>query len=175
MSGVGFLKSKGPAVINQKELKELISYDLDTGKFSWLVSRGTVRKGATAGSLGGRGYILIQLQNKSYLAHRLAWLYVTGRDPFQQIDHINHDRTDNRIKNLREVSALENRKNSKKSTNNTSGHPGVYWCKQKKKWRARITVNGQDHNLGRFTEINDARNAVDAAKEKYRFHKNHGN
>lgn len=94
-----------------------------------------------------------------------------------QVDHINHDRTDNRIENLRLVNANENCKNQKASTRNKSGVVGVSWKSQKNKWHAQIMVDGKQIHLGFYDDINDAKDAKDArkvAERKYGFHENHG-
>lgn len=122
-------------MLTQERLKELFHYDPETGVFTRLVGG----PGSPTGVLknkpnSGHGYIVISINSKNYLTHRLAWLYVYGRFPLEQIDHINHDRTDNRITNLREVTELENHRNMSKSTNNTSGVVGVTWHKRDSVW-----------------------------------------
>jgi len=133
--------------ITQSQLKELLSYDPETGVFFWLVGRKMA--GKIAGCFNADGYLQIGVNGKIYLAHRLAWLFVNGAFP-SALDHINGTKTDNRICNLRECTAAENQRNVGISKANTSGFKGVYWHKDKKKWYARIGVNSRLKNLGNF-------------------------
>lgn len=91
------------------------------------------------------------------------------------IDHINHVRHDNRIINLRNVPQQDNQKNQRKHKDNKSGVMGVCWDNSRRKWKARINVNGCEKWLGRFAEFNDEVSARESAMVKYGFHKNHGN
>ncbi len=102
-------------LVNQKYLKSILDYNSETGIFTWKEGN---RKGQIAGYKGklykgSGGYILIRVRGKSYRAHRFAWLYMTGRWPKSVIDHINHKRDDNRWKNLRGVTRLQNQRNKK--------------------------------------------------------------
>jgi hypothetical protein len=142
--------------LTQKRLKELLSYDQNTGLFYWKVSRRGVKQGTVAGTKTKRGYIQIRIDGKSYLAHRLTWLFFYGEWPKQHIDHINHNTSDNRIDNLREASQQENTKNRSKNKNNTSGISGVHWDKKSNKWQARIGVNGKRIHLGFFDNKEEA-------------------
>jgi len=99
--------------------------------------------------IGDSGYCRGKLLNFSFRAHRLAWAIYFGEWPTRFIDHINCDRSDNRISNLREASDVENARNSKRSKANSSGAKGVYWYKRDKKWAAQITVNNRRMSLGR--------------------------
>ena len=97
--------------LSQKYLREALHYDPDTGIFTWKVATAScVKVGAEAGCVKNDGYRAIGMGGKSYKAHRLAWLYVHGEWPKEQIDHINHIRTDNRMENLRPASGGENAK-----------------------------------------------------------------
>lgn len=120
------------------------------------------------------GYFVGCVTSIHVRAHRVIWAMETGDWPEDQIDHINHDRTDNRIKNLRSATHIENCKNQTVSKSNTSGHTGVYWCKWRNKWRVQIMVGGKNKTLGRFTEKADAIHARKKAEIKYGFHENHG-
>ena len=106
--------------------------------------------------------------------HRLIWKLVTGRDPETEIDHINGVRTDNRWLNLREVSIQGNGRNMQRQKRNLSGTTGVLWDASRERWAAAIVVDYVTIHLGRFVELNDARNARKAAEKQYNFHKNHG-
>jgi hypothetical protein len=150
-------------------LRNLLDYDPDTGIFHWRVSRGGVEPGAAAGHINNRGYILIRVNGTDFKAHRLAWLHFHGMWPDHQIDHINGDRSDNRIANLRDVSQFTNMQNqTKPPKNSTSGFLGVSWHKRAKQWRARISVNGRVQHIGCFDCAKEAHAAYLAAK--LRFH-----
>ena len=90
-------------MITQSELKELLNYDPATGVFTWLVSRGRVKASSVAGHVHSRGYIVIMVDGRRHLAHRLAFVYMTGTFPDDQVDHINEIKADNRWINLREA------------------------------------------------------------------------
>jgi hypothetical protein len=136
-------------MMTQSELKERLFYCKDSGEFRWLISHGGIRQSKVAGTLNkNTGYILISFKNKSYLSHRLAWLYVTGEWPKNQIDHINGIRDDNRFCNLREATNQQNLFNLSISSKNKSGFKGVDFHKSTKKWRAQIRINGKKVTLG---------------------------
>jgi hypothetical protein len=107
-------------------------------------------------------------------AHRVAWAVYHGQWPDGQIDHIDGNRLNNRIENLRDVSASQNRKNTKKRKDNTSGIVGVCFDKQTGKWIAKINVSGSNKTLGRYSDIEEATLARKSAEIKYGFHANHG-
>lgn len=135
----------------------MLNYDPELGVFTWRVKRsnnGTVNAGDVAGCVNGSGYIVISIDGKIHYAHRLAWLYMKGYPPADQIDHSNTIRTDNRWSNLREANCAENLRNRGKQSNNTSGFKGV--VKEGGKWRARIDFNGKKYQLGCFSTIEEA-------------------
>jgi len=109
--------------MNQARLRELMDYNPETGDFTWKETRGPAKKGATAGSPCNKGYIVIGIEGKVYKAHRLAWLYMTGDWPTDQLDHRNRDKGDNRWANLREASNQENCLN--RTRYNRTGYRGV--------------------------------------------------
>ena len=128
-----------------------------------------------AGYRHPQGYIYISIGcNKRITAHRLAWLYEYGELPNGVIDHINHDRADNRICNLRDVTNLENHKNRKMHSKNTSGATGVHFNNKNKKYRAYICVKGKRKHLGMFENLEDAVKAREKAQKEFNFHKNSG-
>ena len=124
-------------------------------------------------SLNGMGYLRASPFDESVRVHRLIWFYQTGEWP-DQIDHINGVRYDNRWCNLRNVSAAENSKNRKRRNDNASGDTGVFWRKDRNKWRAQIQVAGNFKHLGYFDSLEDAVAARKMAEIKYEFHENHG-
>lgn len=155
-------------MVTQDRLKEVLDYDPDTGVFTWKkkISRKVV-VGKIAGCPDGGGYTIIRIDHKTYKAHRLAWLYVTGAFPKDQIDHINRVKTDNRICNLREASPRENQQNHPIHRDNTSGVTGVDWVKRAKKWRAVIKHKGRNIHLGYYNTIEEAAMSRAIAKAKY--------
>lgn len=148
--------------ITQDELKRWVRYDPTTGRFIRVASCGTRNLvGQFAGSITGTGYRLIGVGGSYYNEHRLVWLYVHGQFPAlgTEIDHINGDRSDNRIENLRVVTRRVNIANAAIRNDNACGVRGVYFEKQCRKWRARIKFNNKHIDLGFFTSIEDAKRA----------------
>lgn len=113
------------------------------------------------------GYRSISIDDRDYLAHRLAWLYVHGKWPPHQLDHINMDRADNRMCNLRQADNAENNCNRPLQSNNTSGFKGVSFHKQTRKWKASLKVRGKDIHLGLFDEAEAAAAAYRLAAQKH--------
>ena len=151
--------------ITVETLRGLLDYEPDTGIFRWRVSRGGVEAGAAAGHINNRGYIRIMVNNSPFKAHRLAWLHFHGVWPQDQIDHINGDKRDNRIANLRDVSRSVNMQNQVRAQkDNKSGLRGVSWNKNKKRWEAGISVNGRNEYLGSFDTTEAAHAAYLVAK-----------
>lgn len=165
-------------MVTAARVQELLSYDPSTGEFRWKVNRNRKKAGSVAGCEStkhdGKKYWCIQVDGKMYKAHRLAWLVTHGEFPPEQIDHIDGDGLNNRLENLRAVSDLENKRNLRKKSNNTSGVSGVRWRKDRQKWQALITVNRKKIHLGLFSDKSEAVAARRAAEAKYGFHENHG-
>jgi hypothetical protein len=139
-------------------LRELFDYDSKTGKVIWKVTKGNAAKaGNEAGSLNSSGYRHIKINGKLYKAHRIVWALVYEVDPIgYEIDHINRLKDDNRIENLRLATRSENVMNVGVKSNNTSGHTGINWNKNMRKWEARIVINKVRQTIGFFTSIDDA-------------------
>jgi hypothetical protein len=146
-------------ILTQARLRELLDYDPDTGIFTSRTKRGRFRAGTTVGTLNYSGRIHIHVDHKKYLAHRLAWLYVTGEWPLREIDHINGVPTDNRISNLREATTKQNAENRDKQRNNTSGYKGVTWSNASQKWQAQICHHGTRKYIGVFDDPREAHKA----------------
>ena len=153
--------------LTQERLKELLSYDPATGMFVWVKSEKGRKIGEMAGCNHSRGYLRIRIDGKDFLSHRLAWLYMVGAFPSDQIDHINRIKNDNRFINLRAVTNMENSHNSGKRRSNNSGYEGVHYDKSRKKWFAQIRVNRIRHFLGRFPTSEDASAAYLVAQRIY--------
>jgi hypothetical protein len=144
--------------LTQERLREVISYDAETGVFVW-AKRPHVRYEKEAGyvykSNGSNPenpifYRRICVDGCAYLAHRLAFLYMTGHFPAGVVDHINNDGTDNRWINLREASPSQNQWNRRLSRNNSSGVTGVYFDRSRNNWRSFIYINNKCRELGRY-------------------------
>lgn len=174
-------------MLSRDYLVESITYDPETGEMWWnnrprhhfdsdhqMKAWNARWAGKSCGSPGSHGYMGVQLGGKLHLAHRLAWLYMTGEMPPRFIDHVNHIRMDNRWSNLRDVEKLENHKNMSRSKANTSGFTGVTWDKNRSRWIAHITVNRKFKSLGRFLNREDALAERKKAEKQYGFHVNHG-
>ncbi|MCI0598744.1 MAG: HNH endonuclease [Beijerinckiaceae bacterium] len=150
-------------MITTERLREVLAYDPDTGVFTWRVARGRQSAGPEAGSLDGRGYRQIRIDGRRYQAHRLAWLYMAGAWPKDEIDHVNMDCADNRFENLREATRSQNQANIRAQSNNTSGFKGVCWHKRDRRWEAKIMVCGRKKHLGYFDTPKAAHAAYVAA------------
>lgn len=143
-------------------LRELVDYNPSTGTFRWRVADRRRKVGQKAGG-AALGYWSLGIDKRKYQAHRLAWLYVYGAWPDGEVDHINRDRQDNRIQNLRLASREQNGANCSLSRSNTSGVKGVTWCKRSGKWKAAIMVKRNRLNLGYYDSVANAAAAYDSA------------
>jgi hypothetical protein len=152
--------------ITAETLRALLDYEPDTGIFWWRVQLSRrVKVGAIAGTVNCDGYICIKVNGMQFKAHRLAWLHTHGMWPDHQIDHINGNRADNRIANLRDVSQFTNMQNQvRPRMDNTSGFLGVSLDKRDKRWRAGIRINGRRQHIGLFDTAVEAHVAYLAAK-----------
>lgn len=143
-------------MFTQEQLKSILHYDPETGHWTWLVKRSNIKPGMKAGCNNGDGYTRVRAFGKKYLSSRLAYFYMMGKWPTLQIDHINQIKTDDRWKNLREVTCKENianRNNRVKKKDN--GLPlGVRW--KSNRYEAATTVNGKKIHIGRFKCVKEA-------------------
>lgn len=161
--------------ITASQLREIVDYCAETGIFTSKISKKNLSLGKRMGSVCKQsGYVRIRINRRLYYAHRLAWLYVYGKYPDNHIDHKNHVRSANWIKNLRDVTSKENQKNQSKSRANTSGVPGVHKNKSTGRFLAFINKSGKKVWLGTFTELKDAARARRSAEVKEGYHVNHG-
>lgn len=171
----------------QQVLLALFRYDPETGRLFWRerpISMFPVKwqhktwnsrwVGKEAFTAINKGYQIGNLFGQMVSAHRVVWKLVHGNDANGQIDHINGDRRDNRVDNLRVVDDAENRKNQSLPKDNTSGRIGVSWSKAAHKWKAEICLSGRRLHLGVFEKLEDAAAARSHAERLYGFHKNHG-
>ena len=152
--------------LTQQELKSLISYNPETGLFTWLKSAGRVKKCDIAGYLNQKGYVEIRINGSLYKAHRLAVLYMTGRWP-EITDHKNRVKHDNRWSNLRICNKSENNRNRGMLSNNTSGFKGVTGPTPSGKWKAEIVVGNKKICLGHFSTAYEAGIVASEARKKH--------
>ena len=145
--------------LTAERLRELLSYNADTGVFTYRLRRGCRSAGAVAGCMRSDGYTVISVDTRNCFSHRLVWLYVTGSLPAGEIDHIDGDRSNNRIANLRDVSPAENSRNLSLKAKNTSGYQGVTFYKKTKRWMARIRIDGKQNHIG-FYDTPEAAHAA---------------
>lgn len=151
--------------LTQEQLRELLHYNPETGDFTWKRSRGPKKAGSRAGH--ATDYWRIEIDQRPYMAHRLAWFYVHGSWPERDLDHINGDPLDNRIKNLRDVDASINLQNQvRRPKHNTTGFWGVSWSEAHHKFIAQITTNGKKMHLGYFTDAAEAQAVYLSAKKR---------
>jgi hypothetical protein len=161
-------------MLTQQKLKELLTYDPDSGIFTWLQNRGAARIGGIAGSVFSNGYRYITIDEKRYMAHRLAWLYVFGVFPPNHIDHINGGKSDNRWINLRAVTRSQNLRNAKRRSDNTSGRTGVSWDSLAEKWKVDIRGKDKKHIFKTFNIFEDAVSWRESKERELNYHANHG-
>jgi len=176
---------------SQEFLQQVLSYDPETGLLVWqrrlpatfpqreypaeiTAAKWNARHaGNRAGSRMSNGYLSFALNGRRIYAHRAAWKIATGDEP-DEIDHINGDRTDNRLVNLRDVDRSENMRNVKLPKNNRSGVIGVFFDNTVNAWAASIYKVGRTSHLGHFQSFDEAVAARRAAEVEFGFHENHG-
>lgn len=148
-------------------LSAIVDYNVDTGIFTNKVGTRNRRLGATAGGLRPDGYIAISIDSVRYLAHRLAWFYVHKTWPKDLIDHIDGNKSNNCISNLREATHSTNAQNTGVVSDNSTGFRGVTYDTSRGKYLARICINGIEKNLGRFTTAEEASIVYTAAAKQH--------
>lgn len=147
-------------------LHELFTYDAGTGLLHWRFRRRGVKFEVPAGSLKPNGYVGVCVDRQILQAHRIIFAMVHGYWP-ACIDHINGDKSDNRLANLREATRSANCWNVGTPRHNSSGVKGVSWSKREQKWRACCNVNKRRHEIGRFPKLDDAVAAVRRFREQH--------
>lgn len=153
--------------LSHSRLLEVLEYDKANGGFSWKRQPSfSVPVGSRAGTRAGINYCQIKIDGRVYSTHRLVWFYHHGRWPAQQLDHVNFDRDDNRIENLREATPAQNSQHRRVRKDNKSGTPGVVWHKASNKWSASIQANGVDKHLGVFETKAEASEAYASARKR---------
>lgn len=176
------------AIPTQARVREYFNYDPATGdllvkerpKSGFSPARYSSHMKQIGKPAGGRlagGYIKVHIDGEYYLAHRIVWLFVTGQwvtYPDFEIDHVNGNRSDNRIQNLRKVTKSMNQRNGSMRVNNTSGVIGVNWVASKRRWVARIWDGPHHKYLGQFKDIAEAAAARAKAERELGYHPGHG-
>lgn len=159
--------------ITVAQVRELLDYDPETGILTWRESSGKQHKkrspGKPVGYVESQGYVVVKLRayGGSYKAHRLAWIHYHGRPPIGEVDHIDGDRANNRIANLREANDLQNALNAKLRRDSRSGVKGVALsrnCKSRP-WAARVWANGKRQFVGYFVTKEQAEEAIRRVRE----------
>lgn len=167
--------------------RQLLKYEPETGKLFWLHRPRELFKrekdfhcwnarhaGDETFKVNCQGYLLGKIMGVRRPSHRVIWLLQTGSWPDGEVDHINGDRSDNRWKNLRCVSKVENGRNAGMHKNNTSGVNGVHWHNTYKNWVVRIMVDGRQKFIGNYKTIEEAAAARCEANRKYGYTERHG-
>ena len=151
-----------------EEVNALFVYDPETGVLAY---RNT---GKEAGTIGGHGYRRVSVSGANTSSHRVMWLLHTGSLPFDMVDHIDGDKLNNKISNLRAVSRRDNGRNARRSKANKSGVTGVRWDKQNSRWMSGIVDNGIRIHLISCEDWFEAVCARKSAEVRLGFHANHG-
>jgi hypothetical protein len=151
-------------MLSHDRVKQVLNYDAETGIFTWKVktSPRTV-VGREAGCICSDGYKRVRIDGRLYLAHRLAWFFVNGVWAEKFIDHINGDKSDNRVSNLRPADQFQSARNTERHKDSRSGLKGVHWDNTGKKWGARICANRVNYYLGNFDTKEEAAEAYKKA------------
>ena len=159
--------TKSNSTLTAERLRELLYYDPETGVFTRLISISNSPVGRVAGTQTHNGYKKISVNGKIYFSHRLAWLYVHGVWPKEQIDHIDGDRLNNRLGNLREATAAQNSQNLHDArSDNKAGLIGAHRNNQKNCWFSQIKDGNKNRYLGSYATAQDAHNAYLIAKSE---------
>jgi len=145
----------------------LDTFDFSDGNLIWKKKTGPRSKiGHVAGHLRKDGYVQIKFQHKLYAAHRLIWFLIYGEWPKNEVDHIDGNKSNNRLENLRDVTKSQNQQNRLKTKQNSTGFKGVFFHPKSNKWMSKITVNKKQIYLGYFHSALDAHNAYSEAAKK---------
>lgn len=149
-------------------VREILDYDPITGLLRWKKSLARrIKVGDVAGSSQLKGRIKLGIANKDYMAHRLIWVWMTGKWPASEVDHIDMDCANNRWNNLREATPAQNHQNKKRMSNNTSGYKGVHFDKRRRIWISYIKVAKKRISLGDFNSAEEAYAAYCYAAKKH--------
>lgn len=166
-------------MITYSELRELVSYNPNTGLFIRIKTQcNSAKKGSEPGHVkrcsGGLKYRALEYKGKPYYLHRLAHLYMTGEWPQGDIDHEDGDGLNNKWDNIRTATMTENQKNRRLNANSKSGVTGVSFYSRNKKWRVAINIRGKKKHLGYFETFEEAVEIRMKANKENDYHDNHG-
>lgn len=156
-------------MLSREEILELVYYDKDSGEILWKANSGAATLGRKCGWTRPDGYRQVYIKKHPLLLHRVIWLLENGEWPSKLIDHINGDKSDNRITNLRLANNEQNGRNSKIHLKNKSGERNVFWREGHKKWEVSVRVNKKTIYLGWFKDYEFACLVAQEARDK--FHK----
>jgi hypothetical protein len=151
-------------IISQEYLREIFNYK--DGEFYWKNHKYKALNNKKVGGINGMGYHQLTINSKLYATHRLIFLFHYNFLP-KTIDHIDGNKLNNKIENLREATLSQNQQNTKKHKDNTSGVKGITWHKFNKRWQVQMTVNGKNKYFGAYKDIDYAKFVIDAMRNKY--------
>ncbi len=155
------------ASVTAERVRYLFNYEPSTGRLIRRVNAGyRARKGSIAGGMSRHGYRIVRVDGIVFMAHRIVWMHVHGEWPAKTLDHINGDRSDNRLENLRLADQYENGYNRKVSRRSSTGVLGVYWENTRLKFSASINFRGKTYNLGRYSYLKEAVAARKQAEQR---------
>lgn len=155
-------------VVSKEIIEKHLDFDCDSGVFF------CKKTGFEAGTVTHDGYIRVSIKSKKFTAHRLAWVMYYGELPSKDIDHIDHDKRNNKKENLRLVSSKENARNKKLSLLSSTGVSGVSWLKRGSRWRVTIRGGSERIQVGEFNDFFEAVCARKSAEKQFNYHENHG-
>lgn len=153
--------------LTKERLLQVLSIDPETGVIRWAARNSNrVKVGDLAGTVGPEGYLMVRIDGRRYFAHRIVWLWVHGEWPRALIDHVNCQRLDNRIANLREADRIGNGQNRRNPPANKKSCQllGATFDKRRCRWAARITVNSRRKHIGYYASAEEAHAAYVAEK-----------
>lgn len=153
--------------LTQADVKTLFDYDVENGWLVWKIGQYGIPNQPAGNKPISNGYGIIEINGKKYRAHRIMWLWHKGTFPPKFIDHIDQNRMNNRIENLRLSDSRTNQHNCKTRKNNNSGFPGVHWYSRVKKYRVGIRADNETHHIGYYDTLEEAIHAAKLAKIKY--------
>lgn len=142
--------------LTAESVKDIFTYDSEEGILRWKVNGMKVRAGQPVGSPDKVGRLRTTYNYKNYLVYHLIWLFVYGRLPEKEIDHIDRNPGNNKLANLRECSHAENLRNAGARTNNKTGHVGIFWDERRGKYLANLMKDGVTHHIGRYHTLEEA-------------------
>ena len=154
-------------MLTHERLKQVLHYDPSSGRWTRMFCYQSRMVGEEAGSIHPKGYRYLKVDGVSYKSNRLAFFYMTGEWPSDQIDHENLGRADDKWENLREATQSQNKANCNAYKTNKSGFKGVYFSTHKRRWVASIQVNKKRINLGAFDSPESASEAYALAAEEH--------